>query len=126
AQTILKEKELSFKASFAVDKKEQKLEILKLKLNIDKSAFSINGKVNKKSNRYLTDINFKGEDANIQTFLSFMPNSIDSVLKEYHSSGLMSFDGHVNGYASTKEKPQVEIKFNIANGSVKDNKHSLG
>lgn len=63
------------------------------------------------------DINFqaKGQDLDIQSFLSLMPEHINKKFADYTSDGFFAFDLTVKG---KQQHPQIRAGFNIANAKL--------
>jgi hypothetical protein len=125
-QKFLDHKAINIDASLNIDKKSSKYSINNFKLKLEKSIFSSRGSVTRKGeNNFLVNLSLTGEDASIQTLIAFLPNSISNTFKDYQSKGQISFSGNINGVASKTEMPSMNFKFNITNGTIRDNKHSL-
>jgi len=125
-QRFLSHKEISFDASLNIDNLKKKYSIDHFKLKLEKSVFSANGYVSKQGTGYMTDLSLKGEDANIQTILSLLPGNISTAFKDYQSKGQVSFSGKIKGLSDKGISPVINFSFSIVNGTIQDNKHSLG
>jgi hypothetical protein len=125
-QNYLSHKAISLKAALDIDNRTKKYAIRSFRLKLDKSVFSANGSLTNKDEGLLYDLKLKGEDANIQTILALLPNSVSSTFKDYKSKGDISFSGGIQGLWNKNEMPGLEFKFSIANGTIQDGKHALG
>jgi hypothetical protein len=77
-------------------------------LAIEKMKLSMSGSFNKE------DINFeaRGQELDIQSFLTLLPENISKKFTEYSSKGIFELDLTVKG---KQARPQVKANFNIVN-----------
>jgi len=125
-QALLSHKPISITAALDMDNSQKKYMAKEFKLKIGKSTFSANGCLSKKGQDFMTDIALKGEDANIQTIVSLLPQHVSDMFKDYQGMGEVSFNGRIKGMAGKNETPAIDFQFNIANGTFKDDKRALG
>jgi hypothetical protein len=126
-QQFLNHKTMNIDASVNIDKTNQKYSINNFRLKLEQSVFSSKGfAMHNIDKSYLVDLTLKGEDASIQTLISFLPNDYSNTFKDYQSNGQISFNGKISGKVSKSEMPAIDFGFDISNGNIKDNKHALG
>lgn len=64
------------------------------------------------------DLEVKGKDINIQSFLSLLPSEYRGQTAGYYSSGTFFVNAKVKGEISNTSTPLVETKFGIKNGEI--------
>jgi hypothetical protein len=83
-------------------------------LNIKSAAFSVSGEYRWKD-RNLIDLVTTGKDTDIQTLLSFLPESIAKNFDQYQSKGDVYFDAKLKGEISAKKSPSLSVDFGFKN-----------
>jgi len=94
------------------------------KLNIAGMRLDVAGKINN-AEKTVIDLNFKGKDLNIKTFLSLLPDQYTKNIDNYESSGKFYFDCLIKGELSKYKNPRMDIKFGAENGKVINKKSNL-
>ncbi|OFX17795.1 MAG: hypothetical protein A2033_18490 [Bacteroidetes bacterium GWA2_31_9] len=94
------------------------------KLNIAGMRLDIAGTINNNEKTEF-DLNFKGKDLNIKTFLSLLPDQYTKNIDDYESSGRFYFDCVLKGELSKYKNPKIDVKFGVENGNVKNKKSNL-
>jgi len=122
----LKHKRIVVDGALRIDKLTKKYEIQAFKLKFDNAIYAAKGFVQQNVKRYQTDLYIDGADAGIQTLVSLLPNNLSAQLKDYQSTGQVSFNGRIKGYFGKNEMPDIDFRFGISNGAIHDSKHSLG
>jgi len=122
----LKNKKIVVDGALSINKPNKKYSIQSFKLKFENAIYDAKGSVQQIDKRYLTDLSIDGADAGIQTLISLLPNNISTQLKDYQSTGQVSFKGRIKGYLGKNELPDIDFKFGISNGGIHDSKHSLG
>ena len=87
------------------------------KLNLNKLSFNINGVANYK-NKLNLDINISGNDINIKSLLSILPEIAKEKVSNYESNGLFYFNGTIKGEVSNYKSPSIETNFGIKNAVI--------
>ncbi len=122
----LKNKRIIVDGTLHIDKLNKKYEIQAFKLKFENAVYAAKGFVQQSDKRYLTDLSIDGTDAGIQTLISLLPTNLSAQLKDYQSTGQVSFNSRIKGYFGKNEMPDIHFKFGISNGTIHDNKHSMG
>ena len=65
------------------------------------------------------DLAIKGENMNIQSFLSLLPSSYKSFEKKYKSNGDFFLNGTVKGSLAGESMPRMVLNFGIEKGKIK-------
>lgn len=94
------------------------------KLNIAGMRLDIAGKIENKEKTEL-DLNFKGKDLNVKTFLSLLPDEYTKNVDNYESTGKFYFDCILKGEISKYKNPKMDVKFGAEKGNVKNKKSNL-
>ncbi len=87
------------------------------KLNLNKLSFNINGVANYK-NKLNLDINISGNDINIKSLLSILPEIAKEKVSNYESNGQFYFNGTIKGEISNYSSPNIETDFGIKNAVI--------
>ncbi|MBK9673501.1 MAG: hypothetical protein IPO70_15045 [Bacteroidetes bacterium] len=97
-----------------------------LSLLVNELSFDVIGKANfpEKGNATV-DLDIKGKDLDIKTFLSLLPEQQRKSLKTYSSSGLFYFDAKIKGAFGSAINPGFSAKFGIQNGVIKESESGL-
>lgn len=69
------------------------------------------------------DISLKGNDIDIESFISLLPDSAQASLEGFSSSGNFYFDGKIEGVISLEKSPLISLQFGVTNASID---HSSG
>jgi len=77
---------------------------------INESSFILKGEYSW-LHKNTIDIQADGENTNIQTLLSLLPQSTSEALKQYQSSGDVYFSGTLRGTISETKNPGMSVKF---------------
>lgn len=80
--------------------------------------FLVNGFYRSASDYEGIDLNIKGKDLDIVSFLSLVPEKYKNTISGYESSGNFYFDAFVKGRLSKHDSPSVQAKFGIKKGTV--------
>lgn len=67
----------------------------------------------------MIDLKFKGEDLNIQSFLSVLPEGYRTWEEQYKSNGDFYLEGIVKGKVNNGRFPKVQVNFGIKNAEIK-------
>ncbi len=97
-----------------------------LSLLVNELTFDVKGNINfpEKENTTI-DLDIKGKNLDIKTFLSLLPEQQRKSLKTYSSSGLFYFDAKIKGAFGNEINPGLSAKFGIQNGIIKESESGL-
>lgn len=93
-------------------------------LQIAEFKLALSGNVQDKQNNYLVDLLVKGQDVDIASALSLLPDSARTRIAEFESTGEFYFEATVKGLSGDTLTPNVEAKFGIRNGATLTRKNS--
>ena len=85
-------------------------------LKLKQAAFNVSGSYNWKR-KNLIDIVVQGADTDIQTILSFFPESSVGSLERYRSKGNVYFNAAVKGEISDKKSPALKVDFGCSDAT---------
>ncbi len=106
---------ISIESDIKVDNKNFKIKSGKLLLN--ELSFNIDGSANYEKNLML-DLKLSGNNIDIKSLLSALPEIAKSKISEYNSDGLFYFDGTIKGEISNYSSPKIEANFGIKNATI--------
>lgn len=86
-------------------------------LNLKKAAFTVSGTYKWKE-KNIIDLETKGENTDIQTLLSFVPESVSKDLEKYESRGDMYFTSKLKGEISATRTPSLTVNFGFKNATI--------
>lgn len=110
------DKNLIVKTHLLYDDLNHKITIMPSKLRVNNSDFAVDGYFSWKDEDRI-DINVDGENTDIQTILSLLPENIANQYKVYRSKGDVYFSGNIKGESSKKVSPELTISFGCNNAS---------
>lgn len=93
---------------------EKSLIIKPSELTLKKSTFGIEGNYSWKEKQVI-DLKAIGKNTDIQTLLSFLPESTAHKLEKYQSEGDMHFHAHLKGEIGKKTSPSLSVDFGFSN-----------
>lgn len=73
----------------------------------------------------LIDFQVKGNDLNIQSFISVLPKEMQKQAEDIGSSGLFYLNGSVKGSIADGKNPEVKVVFGVTEGKVNDSNTGL-
>jgi len=114
-QQYLKQKPLILKGNIRYLQQDKKWDIVETEITIDQSTFLLSGYYRGSDNTM--DISMKGQDTNIQTVLSLLPEDISQKFRKYQSKGKIYFEGRIVGSVATDENPEINVNFGCRNAS---------
>jgi len=83
-------------------------------LTLNDADFNVSGEYKWKE-KNLIDLTTTGKDTDIQTLLSFLPESIRKNFQKYQSKGDVYFNSKLKGEISSKRSPSISIDFGFNN-----------
>lgn len=84
---------------------------------LNESSFILKGEYSW-LHKNLLDLQAEGENTNIQTLLSILPQNTSESLKQYQSSGDVYFRGSVRGEISETKSPGVSVEFGFNKATI--------
>lgn len=121
----MKRKSVELKGELKVENNER-FSFNNLSFLVNELSFDLMGKAlfPEKENATV-DLDLKGKDLDIKTFLSLLPEEQRNSLKTYSSSGLFYFDAKIKGAFGKEKNPSFSAKFGIQNGVIKESESGL-
>ncbi|MDQ3393522.1 MAG: hypothetical protein M3512_05350 [Bacteroidota bacterium] len=110
------DKSLYINTHLVYEDAKDKITIKPSKIKVKKSDFSISGYFSWNDVDKI-DINVDGENTDIQTILSLLPEDIYNQFKIYSSKGEVYFNGNIKGEISRQASPAVMVSFGCKDAS---------
>lgn len=115
-EQYLQKKKVALDCELEFLQESKKLIISPSSITIGGSRFNVAGSYINNSNN-TTHVNIDGDETNIQTILTLLPNSASKKLQEYESEGKVYFKGKIDGNISNKESPAINFEFGFSDAS---------
>lgn len=112
----------------AIDNNTGQYIISKAKLKISGLAIAVSGTIQENKKSYTMDLAVKGDEIDLPSALSLLPENISRNLKDLSSTGEFYIDGTVKGMMNDSLTPDIITKFGIREGATlksKDGKAEL-
>lgn len=109
-EIYFKEKLLTLDALLHYDHPKRHLAILPSSVHIGKGHFLVQGTVNH-AKKAAVDLSVDGNNTDLQTLLSLLPQATIHRLAAYRSEGDVYFNGKIHGTISSKESPAIQVNF---------------
>lgn len=93
-------------------------------LQIAEFMLALSGNVQDKQNNYLVDLLIKGQDVDIASAISLLPDSARAEIADFESTGEFYFEATVKGLSGDTLTPDVEASFGIRNGATLTKKNT--
>lgn len=93
-------------------------------LQIAEFMLALSGSVEDKQNNYLVDLLVKGQDVDIASAISLLPDSARAGIADFESTGEFYFEATVKGLSGDTLTPDVEASFGIRSGATLTRKNS--
>ena len=103
---------------------EKKWDIEAAEVTVNESTFLVSGIYSGSEENI--NLNVDGQDTNVQTILSLLPEEISQQFKKYQSQGEVYFKGHILGSVSSDQNPELKITFGCRNASFFHPDHKKG
>ena len=116
-KTFLAGKSFSTKSFLIYDDNLKRLSIEPSTLKLSASTFMVSGEYEWKD-RNLIDLDVDGKDADIQTILSLLPQTVSANLQKYKSDGGVYFKANLKGELSKQKNPSLNIDFGFSNTTL--------
>lgn len=95
----------------------KKLDIDPSVLTLERTSFSVSGQYEWKE-KSIIDLKVDGQDTDIQTILSLLPESVSNDLRKYRSEGGVYFNAHLKGEMSRDVNPSLNIDFGFSDATI--------
>jgi hypothetical protein len=115
--SFLAGKSFKINSELIYDDAKKSLTIKPSTLELKKASFTVTGDYNWKT-RNLINIQTKGENTDIQTLVSLMPESIAKKLEKYESKGEVYFNARLKGEVSKNKSPSISVDFGLKNATL--------
>jgi hypothetical protein len=90
----------------------------KLKATINNLPVNLTGQIADNNTGMVLNLSLRGEELDIQSALSLLPEEDRKKFEDYKSSGLIYLEASVKGKLSRTENPLVEASFGISGGDI--------
>ncbi len=111
------DKSFQIKSELVYDDVKRTLQIKPSTLNLKNAVFDVQGKYSWKE-KSVIDLITKGKDADIQTLLSLLPESITKHVEKYQSKGNVYFTAKLKGEISDKKSPSLSVDFGFSDATI--------
>jgi hypothetical protein len=115
--SFLNEKSFTIDSKLLYDDIKKALTINTSTLKLKNASFAVSGDY-KWKDRNLINISTKGENTDIQTLISLLPESVSKRLEKYQSSGEMYFNSRLKGEISKTKNPSFSFDFGFHNATL--------
>jgi uncharacterized protein involved in outer membrane biogenesis len=93
-------------------------------LQIAEFMLALSGSVEDRQNNYLLDVLVRGQDVDITSALSLMPDSLQQNIADFESTGDFYFEATVKGLSGDTLVPDIEANFGIRDGATLTKKNT--
>lgn len=97
--------------------KDRRLYIEPSTLQLAQASFLVKGEYGWKTKNTI-DLQVEGQQADIQTLLSLLPEQSAKALQQYQSAGDVYFKGSLRGEISENKSPAVSVEFGFNNATI--------
>lgn len=115
--SFLNGKSFTVKSELVYDDVKKALTIKPSSLSLKKASFLVTGIYGWKTANEM-DIKIKGENTDIQTLISLLPESGAKKLEQYQSKGDVYFNCNLKGMISQSKTPMLSVDFGFSNATV--------
>lgn len=112
---FLKDKSLKIAGNLKYFQPDKKWEFIDTQIEVNQSLFLVSGIYVGASS--VLDLSVAGQDTNIKTVLSLLPESTSSNFSKYQSKGEIYFKGRLNGSVDDGKNLEANIDFGCRNAS---------
>jgi hypothetical protein len=110
-------KSLMIDSKLAYDDANKTLNIKPSTLDLKNSSFTLTGNYQWKTENII-NLTTKGENTDIHTLLSLLPESISKQLNKYESKGDVYFNARLKGEISKTKNPSISVDFGLKNATL--------
>jgi hypothetical protein len=115
--SLLEDKSFYINTVLLYDDAEKKILFNPSKLQLKTSAFTVEGTYSWKDKSEI-NLRVEGQDTDIQTLLSLLPDPVTEKFKRYKSYGDMYFRAQVSGELSDKKSPALSAEFGFNKATI--------
>ncbi len=108
-------KPLILKGNISYQQPEKKWNIAESEITVSESTFLLNGFYKGFDNTL--DFTLVGQNTNIQTVLSLLPEDYSRKFREYKSKGDIYFEGKITGSTASEKNLEIDLNFGSRNAS---------
>ncbi len=119
-------KNASLDLDLLIDSRKQSYTINKGDLTIEGLRFDVTGNyVSEKGKNPMIDLNIKGNNISFLSIFSVFPPRFLTILKNYDTKGLLTFNANLNGEIKKNGIPKITAKFNLEQGALTEKKNNV-
>ncbi|HBX52389.1 MAG: hypothetical protein A2275_06155 [Bacteroidetes bacterium RIFOXYA12_FULL_35_11] len=93
-------------------------------IDVEDLSLNVTGTI-QTGKKNIINLQIKGNDIDIQSFLSLLPEKFDAYKKEYQSEGELYFEANVSGAIDSSSFVHIETKFGMKNASISKKNASI-
>lgn len=125
--TYLRKKNTKAKIALYVDNTIMSYKIQNGKIQIEDLFFELTGNVleSQANDELIINLGIRGEDMNIRSVLSIIPDQYKERINDYESTGDFYFDAVVKGALSDTKTPFIEAEFGMKNADITHVKNNI-
>lgn len=116
--TYMKGTNLAYNGSVDLDLAAERYSFENIKLYIEGNQFNMDGFVAKVDKGTEYNLVFDSKKALLGSLMQLIPEQYAAVLGKAESYGKLSFDARINGIASKRGAPIIEVKFGLKDGRI--------
>ena len=121
---FFKDKNVELEGNIRYLQPQKKWDIVETDITVNGSTFGLNGYYD--GSEEIIDLSVKGQDTDVQTILSLIPDDLSQKFRHYRSKGDIYFEGSLAGSANSEKSPEVQVKFGCKNASFFHPGHKKG
>ena len=116
-KTYLSGKSFNVKSDLVYDDEKKIFTINPSTLRLKAAGFTVKGNYSWK-NKNQIELSMDGEDTDIQTLISLLPESLSSDFRKYQSKGEMYFSADLKGEISKRKDPGLTVTFGFTDATI--------
>jgi len=116
--TYMKGTNLAYNGSVNLDLAAEKYSFKNIKLYIEGNQFNMHGSVAKVDKGTQYNLVFDSKKALLGSLMQLIPEQYAATLGQFESYGKLSFNARINGLASKRGAPIIEVKFGLKDGRI--------
>lgn len=116
--TYLRNKEINLNTSLFVDFKNSIYSFDKTEILVEKMKLLLDGKIQYSSNIKNIKLKIAGNDLNIQSFVSLLPEKYTNNFKDFTSTGDFYFNAKIEGSLMPNKSPEINVTAGLNNVSI--------
>jgi len=89
---------------------------------IEGNHFNVNGTVTTMESGNDLHLQIEGKELRMEEIAALLPDEYAAYLSRFQSKGFITFNGSIQGIASSKQNPAITCDFGISHGSIRHNK----